>query len=104
MFRNSELFQMANEQILISGIEYKVRKLIKEFASLQKENEELHQHIEALKNDVKALKTELEEKRNELFKISLADALENKYGVEESKTKIEELIKEIDQCIEVLSD
>lgn len=95
---------MANEQILISGIEYKVRKLIEQFGSLQKENNDLHQHIDALENKVKALSLELEEKRNELFKISLADTLEIKYGVEESKTKIDDLINEIDLCIEVLSD
>lgn len=95
---------MASEQILISGIEYKVRKLIEQLGSLQKENEGLQQHINALEEKVRALTTELEEKRNELFKTSLASALENKYGVEESKTKIDELIKEIDQCIEVMSD
>ena len=95
---------MANEQILISGIEYKVRKLIEQFVGLKKENDELHQHIDALENKVKALSLELEEKRNELLKISLADTLEIKYGVEESKTKIDDLIKEINLCIEVLSD
>lgn len=95
---------MANEQTLISGIEYKVRKLIEKFESLKKENEGLHHHIDALENKVEVLSQEIEEKRNELFKISLADALEIKYGVEESKTKIDDLIKEIDLCIEVLSD
>jgi predicted nuclease with TOPRIM domain len=95
---------MANEQTLISGIEYKVRKLIEKFEGLKKENEGLQQHIDALENKVEALSSELEEKRNELFKISLADTLEIKYGVEDSKTKIDDLIKEIDLCIEVLSD
>jgi len=95
---------MANEQILISGIEYKVRKLIEDFSRLQQENEELQQHINVLEEKVRTLTTEIEEKRNELFKISLASALESKYGVEESNTKINELIKEIDQCIEILSD
>lgn len=95
---------MANEQTLISGIEHKVRKLIDEFTSLRNENSELHQHIDALQNQIKALSIEIEEKRNELFKISLANTLEIKHGVEESKTKIDDLITEIDQCIEVLSD
>jgi len=95
---------MASEQILISGIEYKVRKLIDDFGSLSKENKELHLHIDALETKIKALTNELEEKRNELFKISLANALEIKHGVEESKSKIDDLIKEIDECIEVLSD
>lgn len=95
---------MANEQTLVSGIEYKVRKLIEKLESLKKENNELHQHIDALENKVEALTIEIEQKRNELLKTSLADALEIKYGVEESKTKIDNLIEEIDLCIEVLSD
>ena len=95
---------MGREQILISGIEHKVKNLFEQNRSLKKENSDLHQHIDALKNEMKALSNELELKRNELLKISLADTLEAKYGVEESKTKIDDLILEIDRCIEVLSD
>lgn len=95
---------MGREQILISGIEYKVKKLSEQIKSLKIENAELHQHIDALKDESRALTDNLELKRNELLKISLANTLEAKYGVEESKTKIDDLILEIDRCIEVLSD
>lgn len=95
---------MATEQTLVLAIEYKVKKLIELNQGLQKKNKDLHQYIDALENKNKALSSELEEKRNELFEISLANTLERKYGVEESKLKIDNLIKEIDQCIEVLSD
>lgn len=95
---------MGREQILISGIEHKVRKLFEQNRTLKNENSELHQHINTLKNELEVLTIELEKKRNELLKISLAKTLEAEYGVEESKTKIDDLIKEIDRCIEVLSD
>jgi len=95
---------MGREQILISGIEHKVRKLFEQNRFLKNENSELHQHINTLKNELEVLTIELEKKRNELLKISLAKTLEAEYGVEESKTKIDDLIKEIDRCIEVLSD
>lgn len=95
---------MGREQILISGIEHKVRKLFEQNRFLKNENGELHQHINTLKNELEVLTIELEKKRNELLKISLAKTLEAEYGVEESKTKIDDLIKEIDRCIEVLSD
>ena len=94
---------MGREQILISGIEHKVRKLFEHNRSLKDENSKLNQHINTLKNEVEVLTIELEKKRNELLKISLADTLEIKYGVEESKIKIDDLIKEIDLCIEVLA-
>ncbi|HDO27068.1 MAG TPA: hypothetical protein ENH02_03025 [Bacteroidetes bacterium] len=95
---------MANEQTLISGIEYKIRKLIELSQMLKKENKELHQHIDVLTKRVGTLTNELEEKRNELLKISLAKTLEKKYGVEETKTKIDDLILEIEKSIEILSD
>ena len=95
---------MGREQILISGIEHKVRKLFEQSRFLKNENSELHQHINTLKNELEVLTIELEKKRNELLKISLAKTLEAEYGVEESRTKIDDLIKEIDRCIEVLSD
>ena len=95
---------MANEQRLISGIEYKVRKLIEFNEELNKENTELHQKIDALNSDVAALTKELEVKRNELFKISLAHTIESELGVEEGKERLDSLIDEIDKCIEVMSD
>jgi predicted RNase H-like nuclease (RuvC/YqgF family) len=95
---------MANEQQLISGIEYKVRKLIEFNDELNKENTELHQKIDALNSNVAVLTKELEVKRNELFKISLAHTIESDIGVEEGKERLDSLIEEIDKCIEVMSD
>jgi len=95
---------MANEQQLISGIEYKVRKLIEFNDELNKENTELHQKIDTLNSNVAVLTKELEVKRNELFKISLAHTIESDIGVEEGKERLDSLIEEIDKCIEVMSD
>ncbi|RLD43533.1 MAG: hypothetical protein DRI89_04430 [Bacteroidetes bacterium] len=95
---------MANEQRLISGIEYKVRKLIELNDELRKENDELHNKVDALNSNVTALTKELEVKRNELFKNSLAQTIESELGVEEGKERLDNLIEEIDRCIEVMSD
>jgi DNA-binding FrmR family transcriptional regulator len=95
---------MANEQLLISSIENSVRKLIGVNERLKKENLDLHQHIKALSGDIEGLKKELEIKRNDLFKITLANTLKTADSVEDSKEKIDELIEEIDKCIEVLSE
>jgi len=95
---------MANEERLISGIEYKVRKLIEMNLELKTENSEMHNKVNALNTNVKALTKELEVKRNELFKISLAQTIESELGVEEGKEKLDNLIEEIDKCIEVMSD
>jgi regulator of replication initiation timing len=94
---------MANEQILISGIEYKVRKLIEDNSRLKSENGSLQDKLELITEKVNNLTKELETNKNELFKYTLANTLEIEYGVEEGKKKIDNLIKEIDMCIEVLS-
>lgn len=95
---------MANEAALISGIENKIKKLMDLNLQVNKENAKLHQHIDVLENNVKTLSIELENKQNELLNITLANTLEAEYGVEESKKKIDNLIFEIDNCIEVLSE
>lgn len=95
---------MANEEKLISGIEIKIGKLLELIVQLKQENVNLQQHIKVLDNKVRTLTTELNIKRNELLNITLANTLTAEYGVEESKKKIDNLIGEIDKCIEVMSD
>ena len=100
----SALNQMGNEAVLISGIEHKIRKLISVNVKLNEENANLHQQINHLENENQELTTELKDKQNKLFNITLANTLEMDLGVEDSKEKIDNLISEIDKCIEVLSD
>lgn len=95
---------MATEERLISGIEHKVKKLVELNVRYKEESVKLHQHIDVLENKVKTLTDELNNKQSELLNITLANTLETEFGVEESKTKIDNLIEEIDRCIEVLSE
>lgn len=95
---------MANKALLISGIEYKVRKLIDRQRLLIKENKNLLQQIELLNNENEQLQRMLNDKKNEIVKQSLADALKSKYGVEKGLMIIDELIKEIDRSIDIISE
>ena len=95
---------MANKALLISGIEYKVRKLIEQNRLLHKENKSLKQQMELLQNEKEQLQRMLNDKENEIVKQSLAAALESKYGVEKGLEIIDELIKEIDRSIDVISE
>jgi len=95
---------MANKELLVSGIEYKVRKLIELNRLMNKENKSLKQQVESLQNENEQLQLELSDKKNEIVKLSLAEALENKYGVGKGLKIIDELIKEIDRSIDVISE
>ncbi len=95
--------QMANEKVLISGIEYKVRKLIDSYQSLDAENKQLKNEVEELKQQVSTLQELLNKKNNEFLKLTLANAFENKFGVEKGIQIIDELMEEIDRSIDVIS-
>ena len=95
---------MATEELLISSIEHKVKKLVDLNVHYKEENAKLHQHIDVLEKKIRTLTDELNKKQSELLNITLANTFETEFGVEESKSKIDNLIEEIDRCIEVLSE
>jgi len=95
---------MANEQLLISGIEYKIRKLIEINRAIYDKNESLKQKVSELTEKVEELTESLHEKENNAIKLSLANTLGYKIDVEKGKEMLDELIEEIDKCINVLSD
>ncbi len=95
---------MANEKILITGIEYKVRKLIESNELLKKENSKLELEVEVSSKKIEELYINIDNNQKELFKFTLANTLEIEFGVEEGRKKVDSLIEEIDRCIEVLSE
>jgi len=95
---------MVNEKLLISAIEYKTRKLINKNLALIDENKKLKQEVDSLNKTIEELTLRLQKIENKNVKLSLANALEYKFGVEEGKNKLESLIEEIDRCIDVLSE
>jgi len=96
--------QMANEALLISGIEYKVRKLVDKYRMLQAENEKLRKDLQNREQRLMEMQGRLDKKNNEFLKLSLANALESKYGVEKGIQIIDQLIEEMDNSIDVISE
>jgi phage shock protein A len=95
---------MANEQLLISAIEYKIRKLIEVNKAVINENKILKQQVSKLNEKVNELTGSLQEAKENIVKLTLANTLEYNFGVEKGKEKLEGLIQEIDRCIDVLSE
>jgi hypothetical protein len=94
---------MANEKVLISGIEYKVRKLIEKYRLQSAENKQLKEEADAMKEQLATLRELLNKKNNELLKLTLANAFENRFGVEKGIQIIDELLEEIDRSVDVIS-
>jgi DNA repair exonuclease SbcCD ATPase subunit len=95
---------MAETSVLLSGIDYKVRKLIQEYESLKERYRELK-----IEND--QLKTTLDEQEETLNRINqqvnnntiIQSLGSEKETIEKSQKRIQHLIAEIDQCLDVLS-
>lgn len=95
---------MADEKILIAGIEYKVRKLIEINELLKKENAQLTEESKVYSKEIEKLNIKIENNQKEIFKFTLANTLEIELGVEDGKKRLDSLIDEINRCIEVLSE
>ncbi len=94
---------MADTSILVSGIEYKVRNLIdsnirlkNELESLRSENTSLHQHIKELEHNIDSL-------TKKINKSIVSNSLEGEKEIKEGRKLIGDLVREIDQCIALLS-
>ena len=94
---------MNEEETLLSGIEYRVRKLIRETHEGREENSRLiaenGQLTEQLAEKNQVIRT-LEDK---LKTIKLAKTLGSGTENEQAKLKIDELVREIDKCIGLLN-
>ncbi len=101
MYRNINIMQ--DLTILISGIEYKLRKLIANNVNLKIENkllsEKNNEFLKTIENQNKIIK-ELEEK-NKVLKI--VKSIEKSTNSFDQKIKINEMLREIDKCIGLLN-
>ena len=94
---------MKNTSTLVAGIEYKLRKLIDKHRLLKTELQirtERINELEQLSDQQHKTIKQLEENIN-LLKI--AKSLEPGKGTVEARTKINELVREIDRCIGLLN-
>lgn len=94
---------MQDLTILISGIEYKLRKLIEKLNQLKVENLHLAkknaEQLQIIESQNKTIK-ELEEKYKVL---KIAKSIDNKTNSFDQKIKINEMLREIDKCIGLLN-
>ena len=94
---------MESPGTLISGIEYKVRKLIGQVARLQNENRELKERIEEYKNKSINLELRIDQQQEKIRILKLAKSLSKEESKTEVKLKINELLREIDNCVRLLN-
>jgi uncharacterized coiled-coil DUF342 family protein len=94
---------MGDVGTLVTGIGYKVRKLITRNQELRHETERYRTEIVELKRVIEEQKTVISRSEEKVNTLKLAKTLENKEGIVEAKGKINELVREIDKCIGLLN-
>lgn len=96
---------MQNLSTRLSEIRIKVEKLVEENRLLKNENESMRDRIEGLERTVELQKNTLSEltEQNKLIKLAKNLTPEDS-DTEEIKNKVNELIREIDRCIDLLNE
>jgi uncharacterized protein YjgD (DUF1641 family) len=94
---------MKDVATLVSGIEYKMGKLIEQHHIQRVENKKCIAELQELKKVVREQKQTIRELEDRIKILRIAKTLETKEGNVEAKLKINELVREIDKCIGLLN-
>jgi hypothetical protein len=88
---------------LVSGIEYKLGKLIEQHKIQRADNKILADEIKGLKQVIYEQKNTIRTLEDTIRILKIAKTIESKEGNVEAKLKINELVREIDKCIGLLN-
>jgi chromosome segregation ATPase len=94
---------MSNLVSLVSAIETKLNKLTEKQKALIAKLEKYENDIQELKKVHDEHKDEISKLKEQYRILKLSKTLETKEGAVEAKTKINELVREIDKCIGLLN-
>ncbi len=88
---------------LVSGIEYKVGKLIERQHVQHAESKIYIVELQALKQTIQEQKQTIKQLEDKIRILKIAKTIETKEGNVDAKLKINELVREIDKCIGLLN-
>lgn len=94
---------MDDLRLTVSGIEFKVRKLIEDKRNLQEELSNSKSKIEELENQIETLNKQLRQQEEYTRADALASALLEHQDRGDLKANIDGLVEEIDKCIKLLN-
>ena len=94
---------MKNTSTLVAGIEYKLRKLVDRHESLKKELQQQKEKITGLEQITDQQLKTINQLEKNINILKIAKSLEPGKGTVEARTKINELVREIDRCIGLLN-
>lgn len=94
---------MKDLELLVSGIEYKVRKLTGQMEVLKEELNRVVLEKQTLETIVRDKRNEVKSLEEKIKLINVAKSIESGKDSAQAKQKINELVREIDKCIGLLN-
>lgn len=95
---------MEDYYLLVSGLEYRVRKLISEKNLLKLRVEEMEKQIVSLQEEKAVMKDEIKYLKNRNHQLTISTAIKSGKETKEVKLLINEYLKEIDKTIAYLNN
>lgn len=94
----------AKQDAVINELNVKVEKLIKLYISSLDKKREMESEIKTLRGRVEQMKSENIKLNEEIKTLKVANAISTGEGSSEAKTRISQLVREIDKCIALLNN
>lgn len=94
---------MSDLEVLVSGIDYKVRKLTGMMERLEAEKSQLLKEQASLQEVIRQQHLAIEELEEKMLKMSMARSLTSRTEAGEVKQKINQMVREIDRCLALLN-
>lgn len=92
------------DSTLLHTLETRVRQLILQYGELEKENQELRQMLEQAKKDLAREQENAEKLRKDYANLKLARMMElGGDDVKDAKSRLSQLVREVDKCIALLN-
>jgi len=94
---------MEKNSIILSGLEYKIKKIVDLQNNTLSENQKLKQELHDIKHLIENQKVIINNFKEKTKVLMIAKTLESGKDSYQAKLKINELVREIDKCIALLN-
>ncbi len=94
----------SKHDIVINELDYKVEKLIKLYISSLERNRSLEDRLVELQDELERAQKEKQMINEQLKTARVAEAISSGNGSAEARTRVSQLVREIDKCIALLNN
>ena len=99
-----EYVMTAKDNAVINELNEKIERLIKLYISSLDKNREMDSEIKELRIQIERMKSENMKLHEEIKTLKVATAISTGEGSTEAKSRISQLVREIDKCIALLNN